>query len=138
MKKSKAWEKVKDKSKFQKKEEIRQALVIEGYDYQVVRSIKVNCHRSRTSESESGVKAKAKEYGISTSQAKAHSDKYHETDFDIVVASAGNAFYSSAGNEDKLPSFQPSPEAKKLLEDSGLDCNVQWCDFAPIVRFSTA
>jgi hypothetical protein len=121
MKKSKAWQKVKNKSKLKNKEEIKEALKGEGYEYEIVRSIKVKCHRSRTSESKSGNEAKAKEYGISTTQAKAHSDYYHETDFDIVLASAGNAFYSSAGNEDKLPSFQPSSEAKKLLEESGLD-----------------
>jgi hypothetical protein len=76
--------------------------------------IRVKCMRSRTL-GKAMVASLAPKFGISESVLEIHNDQYFPKDFDFVVTSIGNAFYST-NTTTKLFEFKPTGEGVKFLE----------------------
>jgi len=74
--------------------------------------LRVKCMRSRTL-GEAKVEKFAPIMGVSEATLKIHNDQYRPGDFDFLVTSIGNAFYST--DEQGLFVFSPTPEGKQFL-----------------------
>lgn len=90
--------------------------------------IRVKCMRSRTL-GPSKVKELAPKLGVSEKVLAIHNDQYLPADFDIVVSSIGNAFYTT----DKKTGFfewRPTKEEEKFLYKLGVPKGENLKDFA--------
>jgi hypothetical protein len=90
--------------------------------------IRVKCMRSRTLGS-AKVKELAPKFGISEKVLAIHNDQYLSADFDIVISSIGNAFYTT---DKKTGYFEwdPPQEGKDFLHKIGASTKSKLQDFA--------
>ena len=90
--------------------------------------IRVKCMRSRTL-GPAKVKELAPKFGISEKVLAIHNDQYLSADFDIVISSIGNAFYTT---DKKTGYFEwsPSQEGEKFLQKIGASPKKSFQDFA--------
>lgn len=90
--------------------------------------IRVKCMRSRTLGS-SKVKELAPKLGVSEKSLAVHNDQYLPADFDIVVSSIGNAFYTT-DKKTGLFEWRPTKEGEKFLYKIGASMGENLKDFA--------
>jgi len=90
--------------------------------------IRVKCMRSRTLGS-SKVKELAPKLGVSEKSLAVHNDQYLPADFDIVVSSIGNAFYTT-DKKTGLFEWKPTKEGEKFLYKTGAPTGENLKDFA--------
>lgn len=90
--------------------------------------IRVKCMRSRTLGS-AKVKELAPKFGIAEKVLAIHNDQYLPSDFDIVVSSIGNAFYTT---DSKTGYFEwtPSKAEEEFLKKIGASNDNSFRDFA--------
>jgi hypothetical protein len=90
--------------------------------------IRVKCMRSRTLGS-AKVKALAPKFGITEKVLAVHNDQYLPADFDLVISSIGNAFYTT---DKKTGYFEwnPPPEGEDFLRKIGASGKKSFRDFA--------
>lgn len=90
--------------------------------------IRVKCMRSRTL-GPAKVKELAPKFGISEKALAIHNDQYLSADFDIVISSIGNAFYTT---DKKTGYFEwsPSLKGKEFLRRIGASGENSFQDFA--------
>jgi hypothetical protein len=77
------------------------------------KAIRVKCMRSRTL-GDNKVKELAQKLNIDIQLLKAHNDQYLPTNFDVVITTIGNAFYTT-NEENDLYDWQPKPAAILFL-----------------------
>ena len=80
--------------------------------------IRVKCMRSRTLGS-SKVKELAPKLGVDEKALAIHNDQYLPTDFDIVITSIGNAFYTT-DQKTGLFEWKPTKKGSDFLEKLGV------------------
>lgn len=90
--------------------------------------IRVKCMRSRTLGT-SKVKELAPKLGVSEKVLAVHNDQYLPADFDIVVSSIGNAFYTT-DKKTGLFGWKPTKEEEKFLYKLGASKKESLKDFA--------
>ncbi|OGZ96783.1 MAG: hypothetical protein A3J10_02475 [Candidatus Sungbacteria bacterium RIFCSPLOWO2_02_FULL_54_10] len=90
--------------------------------------IRVKCMRSRTL-GPAKVKELAPKMGISEGVLAIHNDQYIPSDFDIVVSSIGNAFYTT-DKTTGLFEWSPSKKANDFLDKLGFTGKENLRDFA--------
>ena len=90
--------------------------------------IRVKCMRSRTL-GPTKVKALAPKFGIPETVLAIHNDQYLLADFDIVVSSIGNAFYTTDGKTGHFE-WQPTQKEEEFLEKIGATKRETFKDFA--------
>lgn len=90
--------------------------------------IRVKCMRSRTLGA-AKVKELAPKFGVSEKVLSIHNDQYLPADFDIVISSIGNAFYTT---DKKTGYFEwnPSQKGKDFLHKIGASGKISFQDFA--------
>lgn len=79
--------------------------------------IRVKCMRSRTL-GPAKVKEMAPKLGISEKVLAVHNDQYLPADFDVVISSIGNAFYTT-DKKTGLFEWKPSPKGSEFLSKIG-------------------
>src|SRR3990167_8932875 len=90
--------------------------------------IRVKCMRSRTL-GPAKVKELAPKFGVTEKVLAVHNDQYLPADFDIVISSIGNAFYTT----DKKTGFfewKPKQKAEEFLKQIGVSEKESFKDFA--------
>ena len=90
--------------------------------------IRVKCMRSRTL-GVSKVKELAPKLGVSEKSLATHNDQYLPADFDIVVSSIGNAFYTT-DKKTGLFEWRPTKQGEKFLYKIGASKKEGLKDFA--------
>ena len=90
--------------------------------------IRVKCMRSRTLGS-SKVKELAPKLGVSEKSLAVHNDQYLPADFDVVISSIGNAFYTT-DKETGLFEWRPTKKEEKFLQKIGAPKEENLKDFA--------
>lgn len=90
--------------------------------------IRVKCMRSRTL-GPAKVKELAPKLGVSEKVLSVHNDQYLPADFDVVVSSIGNAFYTT-DEATGLFEWASSPEGDKFLKKIGATGKESLKDFA--------
>lgn len=90
--------------------------------------IRVKCMRSRTL-GPSKVKELAPKLGVSEKVLAVHNDQYLPADFDVVISSIGNAFYTT-DKKTGLFEWKPSKAGIDFLQKIGFKNGVNIQDFA--------
>jgi len=90
--------------------------------------IRVKCMRSRTLGFVK-VKELAPKFGVSEKVLAVHNDQYLPADFDVVISSIGNAFYTT-DKETGLFEWGPTQEGGKFLKKIGASKKENFKDFA--------
>ena len=90
--------------------------------------IRVKCMRSRTLGT-AKVKELAPKLGVSEQSLSVHNDQYVPADFDIVVTSIGNAFYST-DKKTGLYEWKPTKAEEGFLHELGVPSPKDLKDFA--------
>ena len=83
--------------------------------------LEIKCMQSRT-KGEEIVKKMAPKIGVSVQQLEVHNDQYRKQDFDYVITTIGNNFYTT-NKEDGMYIFNPNEIQKKFL--SRFNCKTQ-------------
>ena len=79
--------------------------------------IKVKCMRSRTL-GEKAIEFYAKHWGVSKAFIEKHRDQYRPSDFEYVITSIGNAFYTTSEGQYE---WSPSEVQNKFLKSIGIN-----------------
>lgn len=90
--------------------------------------IRVKCMRSRTL-GPAKVKALAPKFGITEKVLAIHNDQYLPADFDIVISSIGNVFYTT-NKKTGYFEWNPSPVGEDFLRKIGASEKKSFQDFA--------
>ena len=90
--------------------------------------IRVKCMRSRTL-GPAKVKEMAPKLGVPEKVLAVHNDQYLPADFDIVISSIGNAFYTT-DKDTGLFEWKPKKNGEKFLKQIGVSEKESFKDFA--------
>ncbi len=90
--------------------------------------IRIKCMRSRTLGS-AKVKELAPKFGITEKVLMVHNDQYLPADFDIVISSIGNAFYTT-DKKTGLFEWKPPRKGEEFLQKIGASQKESFKDFA--------
>ena len=90
--------------------------------------IRVKCMRSRTLGA-AQVKRLAPKFGVTEKVLTVHNDQYLPNDFDVVVSSVGNAFYTTDKSTGHFE-WKPAKVGEEFLKKIGASENESFKDFA--------